>query len=94
MTTARDPQRPAGAYASTTHTAVRAARLSETVIQPRRAVVEYSRGFNQLPYRVIHDAQAHPPYGLYRIYVGERLIGSQLSYPTADDCRNVFARAP
>lgn len=39
------------------------------------------------PYRVQHDPLTHMPYGLYRVYKGEKYIGAQLSYPSAEDCR-------
>mgnify|MGYP001570911915 FL=1 len=78
-----------GTYATPVHTAERATRVSETVIHPRSPVVEYSRGFNKLPYAVIHDAIAPPPLGIYRVYLGPTQIGTQLSYPSADDCRRM-----
>lgn len=39
------------------------------------------------PYSVYHDPLVHLPWGLYRVYRGDRYIGSQLSHPSQSDCR-------
>lgn len=46
----------------------------------RCLVVEYGR------FAVYYDPLAHMPWGLYRVYVGARLIGAQISYPIRSDC--------
>jgi hypothetical protein len=51
----------------------------------RHVVAEYPRAAGS-SFRVVHDPLAHPPYGLHRVYVAEALIGSQLSFPSRDDC--------
>lgn len=43
-------------------------------------------------YRVIHDPLAHMPWGLYRVYAGEKYIGGQISYPSESDCRAIEFR--
>lgn len=68
------------------------ARASDAAapLQPdpyKRLVAEYPRGRGEHPFRVIHDALVHRPYGLHRVYVNGDLLGSQLSCPSADDCR-------
>jgi hypothetical protein len=38
------------------------------------------------PYSVWHDPLAHRPYGLFRIWHGDRYVGAQISYPCRSDC--------
>lgn len=38
-------------------------------------------------YAIWYDPLPHRPYGLFRVYHGERLVGSQLSMPCESDCR-------
>lgn len=54
-----------------------------------RQVAQFPRGAGQLPYRVIHDSTVMRPFGRYAVYVGQRRVGSQLSHPSADDCRRM-----
>src|SRR3954468_19226990 len=58
--------------------------MSETTLNPsdpndfdskRRQVARYGR------FTVIHDPLVHRPWGLYRVYAGEKYIGAQISYP-------------
>jgi hypothetical protein len=46
----------------------------------RRVVVEHG------PYQVWYDPLAHTPWGLYRVYRGERYCGAQISWPCRSDC--------
>ena len=47
-------------------------------------VIEYGR------FSVYHDPLVHQPYGLYRVYIGGKLIGAQISYPSKPDCEWLF----
>lgn len=38
-------------------------------------------------YTVWYDPLAHMPWGLYRIYRGEKYVGAQLSVPCLSDCQ-------
>jgi hypothetical protein len=38
------------------------------------------------PYSVWHDPLAHRPYGLFRIWRGDRYVGAQISHPCRSDC--------
>jgi hypothetical protein len=47
----------------------------------RRIVAEYG------DYVVYYDPLAHVPWGLFRVYHGERYIGAQVSWPSKSDCQ-------
>jgi hypothetical protein len=36
---------------------------------------------------VYYDPLVHLPWGLYRVYAGEKYIGAQISYPCESDCQ-------
>ena len=46
----------------------------------RRLVATYGR------FAVHYDPLVHLPWGLYRVYAGERYIGAQISFPCKSDC--------
>ena len=54
--------------------------------EKRALVATYGR------YTVYHDPLLHRPWGLYRIYAGEKYIGAQISFPNASDCAWVAAQ--
>lgn len=37
-------------------------------------------------YSVWHDQLPHRPYGLFRVYRGERYVAAQISWPSLSDC--------
>lgn len=46
----------------------------------RKLVATYGR------FTVHHDPIVHLPWGLYRVYAGQRYIGAQISFPSKSDC--------
>lgn len=46
----------------------------------RVLITEYGR------FSVYFDPLAHLPWGLYRVHLGRKYIGAQLSYPSKSDC--------
>lgn len=50
----------------------------------RRMVATYGR------FAVWLDPLVHLPWGLYRIYVGGRYIGGQISFPSKSDCECIL----
>jgi hypothetical protein len=53
-----------------------------------RQVATYARPAGA-PFRVVHDTTVNRPYGRFAVYVAERRIGSQLSFPNESDCRHM-----
>ena len=54
--------------------------------EKRKLVATYGR------YAVYYDPLLHRPWGLYRIYLREKYVGAQLSFPNASDCAWVAAQ--
>jgi hypothetical protein len=76
-------------HASLAATAVAEDRVPfEPARRPLEPVAEYPRE-RGAPYRVVRDSTVLPPFGRYCVYVGARRIGSQLSWPSAEDCRRM-----
>lgn len=76
------------------HVAALASTCRETVAYSQddvamRQAATYRRAGERVPYRVIHDTTVNRPYGRFAVYIGERRIGAQLSFPSADDCRRM-----
>lgn len=46
----------------------------------RRLVATFGR------FTVHYDPLVHLPWGLYRIYAGEKYVGAQISFPCKSDC--------
>lgn len=44
-------------------------------------------------FRVIFDPLVHRPWGLYRIYLKEKYIGAQISFPNKSDCECISRNA-
>jgi hypothetical protein len=47
----------------------------------RRLVATFGR------FSVYYDPLVHLPWGLFRVYAGDKYIGAQISYPIESDCR-------
>lgn len=45
------------------------------------------------PFTVVFDPLAHRPWGLYRIYLKERYVGAQISFPNKSDCECVSRKS-
>jgi hypothetical protein len=58
-----------------------------------RQVAKYTR-LDGFPFRVVHDLTVNRPYGRHVVYVGERRIGAQLSFPSESDCRRMESPPP
>jgi hypothetical protein len=82
------------------HTAALAATCRERSEIPQdgpslKQVAQYPRaGGAGLPFRVIHDLTINRPYGRYAVYLGEKRLGAQLSFPSEADCRRMESPPP
>lgn len=54
----------------------------------------YPRGRGLEAFNVYFDRLAQNGRGLFRVLIGTRRIGAQVSFPSADDCERMLAAAP
>lgn len=52
----------------------------------RKLVANYGR------FHVYYDPLIHRPWGLFRIYEGERYLGALISFPGRDDCKTMSSK--
>lgn len=60
--------------------------MNEDFDSKRRLVAQYTK------FAVHFDPLVHLPWGLYRIYAGEKYVGAQLSFPSESDCEWIAAQ--
>ena len=44
-------------------------------------------------FTVYYDPLVHLPWGLYRVYAGQKYIGAQISFPCKSDCEFLLHRS-
>jgi hypothetical protein len=82
------------------HTAALAATCRERSEIPQdgpslKQVAQYPHSSGTgLPFRVVHDMTVNRPYGRYAVYLGEKRLGAQLSFPSAADCQRMESPPP
>lgn len=62
-------------------------------VKPAPDAATYPRGRGEPPFRVVYDRVAQHGRGLFRVYIGPKLVGSLVSFPGADDCQSLLRRS-